>query len=464
MNDPSEIAMTQELEMPAKVEGLDAALQNEAVDDFLETGIATLQTMPGDVALMFQQPETYAQLGLIAVAALVSIPLALLFKRLLAAAWSQRFAPVKTLAAGLALIASSLVLYLVLSISVDLSSSLLGQAWLVKIAQGLALAWLLLTSIRRFIEQGFVRALLLWTLVPMAVLYAFNILPAVQAVLAGWSVSVGNITLSLLGVIRATIFGAFFYWLGNRSNVVGQKAIREQANLDVGTRELLAKLFEIVLFSVLFILLLQIAGINLTALTVFGGALGVGLGFGLQQIASNFISGMIILFDRSITVGDHIELDDGTFGILREIKLRYAVIETYEGKEVMVPNETFVTSAFTNWSHTDDKQRYDFTFSVSYDTDLNKLFPIVRDVVASHPQVISGDDVPVEELPDAEIDEFGDSGIVVLVEFWMHGIDDGRNRVDADLKLMIWQALKDHGFSMPFPQREVRLLNSGPDA
>ena len=214
------------------------------------------------------------------------------------------------------------------------------------------------------------------------------------------------------------------------------------------------------LYLVLFIVLLQIIGINLTALTVFGGALGVGLGFGLQQIASNFVSGLIILFDRSITAGDHIELEDGTFGVLKEIKLRYAVIETYEGKEAMIPNETFITNAFTNWSHTDDKQRYDFTFSVTYSTDLHALFDLVRKVVAIHPQVISGPDVSKEEQPDVEIKDFADSGIEILVEFWMHGVDDGRNRVDADLKLMIWDALRENGFQMPFPQREVRILNS----
>lgn len=458
MNEQSDTASIAQAAL-AESDGVELDFENPAANDFMNAGLEILQSLPADFIAVLQQPETYLQAALIVAVMFLVTPLNLIVKRLLGAPWATRLGPVRAVTAGITLIALPFLSYLILSIAIDLSETLFGSNWLVKIAQGLALAWLLLASIRRFVDQGFIRSLLLWTLVPMAILYAFNILPAVQALLAGWSISIGNITISILGMIRATIFGAFFYWLGNRSNLVGQKAIREQKNLDVGTRELLAKLFEIVLFSVLFILLLQIAGINLTALTVFGGALGVGLGFGLQQIASNFISGMIILFDRSITVGDHIELEDGTFGILREIKLRYAVIETYEGKEVMVPNETFVTTAFTNWSHTDDKQRYDFTFAVSYDTDLNKLFPVVREVVASHPQVISGDDAPLEQQPDAEIDEFADSGIVILVEFWMHGIDDGKNRVDADLKLLIWQALKDHGFSMPFPQREVRILN-----
>ena len=163
--------------------------------------------------------------------------------------------------------------------------------------------------------------------------------------------------------------------------------------------------------------------------------------------------------DRSITIGDHIELEDGRTGILRELNMRFGILETYDGKEIMVPNEQFITTAFTNWTHKNKKQRYSLEFQVSYDTDLDKLFDMLREVVASHPQVISGEGVPVEELPDAEIAGFGDSGIDILVEFWMDGIDDGENRVGADLLHMIWRAIQKEGMEIPFPQREIRILN-----
>ena len=208
----------------------------------------------------------------------------------------------------------------------------------------------------------------------------------------------------------------------------------------------------------IFLLLLNVMGIDLTALAVFGGALGVGLGFGLQQIASNFISGIIILLDRTITIGDFIELEDGRSGTLRELTMRSATLETYDGKDIMVPNERFITTAFVNWTHNNQKQRYPLHFQVAYDTDLDKMFEIVREVVASHPKVISGDDIPISERPDAEIEGFGDSGIDILVEFWMEGIDDGDHRVGGDLLLMIWTALKANGIQIPFPQREVRVL------
>jgi small-conductance mechanosensitive channel len=125
----------------------------------------------------------------------------------------------------------------------------------------------------------------------------------------------------------------------------------------------------------------------------------------------------------------------------------------------MVPNEKFIVESFVNWTHKDKRQRYRVDFSVAYDSDIHKLVDIIREVVASHPQVISGDEVPIEERPDCEIDSFGDSGINMFVEFWMSGIDDGKNRVGGDLLLMILDALRENDFEIPFPQREVRVLN-----
>ncbi|MDX1430449.1 MAG: mechanosensitive ion channel, partial [Rhodothermales bacterium] len=294
--------------------------------------------------------------------------------------------------------------------------------------------------------------------VPIALLYIVGWLEDVIAYLDGLSVEIGNIRLTLYALIRTFVFGVVLFWLGRMSNATGQRIIRTQPALDAGTREVIAKLFEIGVFVIIALLLLNVMGIDLTALAVFGGALGVGLGFGLQQIASNFISGIIILLDRTIAIGDFIELEDGRSGTLRELTMRSATLETYDGKDIMVPNERFITTAFVNWTHNNKKQRYPLYFQVAYGTDLEKLFAIVRDTISAHPKVLSGDDLPVAERPDAEIDSFGDSGINILVEFWMEGIDDGENRVGADLLLMIWTALQANGIEIPFPQREVKVL------
>ena len=348
---------------------------------------------------------------------------------------------------------------LALGVAVELSILAVHQSWLVRICQSLAVVFMLYSIITRFISNQFIKIIFKWFMIPIAILYVFGWLDDVTTYLDSVDIEVGNIRVSAYGFARVVIFGSILFWLGRISNNFGQQIIRKQENIDIGTREVFAKLFEVILFVVIFILLLQIMGINLTALAVFGGALGVGLGFGLQAIASNFISGIIILLDRSIKVGDYIELDDGRAGTIREMNMRSTLLETFDGKDVVVPNEQFITTRFINWTHKNKKQRYSLEFQVAYKTDVPKMLDIVKETVRSHPQVINEPDTPIEELADAEIAGFGDSGINILVEFWMEGIDDGKNRVGADLLLMIWKALKENNIEIPYPQREVKILS-----
>lgn len=407
-------------------------------------------------------PKFYSQLGLILLALLLAFSLARFLKTrspILKQAPSK--GPVLNLRQGIYRLRElifPLMLVLTLSLAVDLGQKLIAQSWLIRISLSLAVIFMLYSIINRFVEKRLFRKLALWMILPIAVLHVFGWLDEVVAYLETISLQIGNFKISAYGVARVLIFGSVLFWLGRLSNNAGQQIIRNQQDLDLGTREVFAKLFQVTLFVIVFLMLLQIMGINLTALAVFGGALGVGLGFGLQSIASNFISGIIILMDRSLSVGDYIEMDDGRSGTIRELKMRSTTLETFDGKDIMVPNEQFITTSFTNWTHKNKKQRYALDFQVAYKTDLHLLFGLVREVVASHPQVISGDDIPIEERPDAEIKGFADSGVDILVEFWMEGIDDGPNRVGADLLLMIWDVLQQHGIEIPFPQREIKIL------
>jgi small-conductance mechanosensitive channel len=348
---------------------------------------------------------------------------------------------------------------LLLTISADISMQLIEQNWLVKVAESLAVVVALYLVITRFTKKRIAKTLIKWIFIPVALLQVFGWLDIVTTYLDAIHLQIGDIRISAFGIARLLIFGVFLFWIGRISNSIGVQVIRNQDDLEIGTREVFAKLFQVTITVVIFILLLQLMGINLTALAVFGGALGVGLGFGLQSIASNFISGIIILLDRSITVGDYIQLEDGRSGEIRELNMRSAILETYDGKDIMVPNEQFITTNFVNWTHKNKKQRYPITFTVAYDTDLDLLFDKIREVVASHPKVLSGDDLPIEERPDAEIMGFGESGIDILVEFWMEDIDDGKNRVGADLMHMIWRVLQENNIEIPYPRRDVNILN-----
>ncbi len=355
-----------------------------------------------------------------------------------------------------------LLAVVLLAIASQIAASAGHQQWLIRVAEGIALVSVVYTVTTHFISNSFIRAMGRWIGIPVAALAVFGWLDNVTGYLDNISLTAGNIRVSLYVLLRTLVLGAFLFWLGRLSNTAGKDAIRRQQQLDAGTREVFAKLFEIAVFVLIFLLLLQVMGINLTALAVFGGALGVGLGFGLQQIAANFISGIIILLDRSLAIGDHVELEDGRSGTLRELNMRFGVLETYDGKDIVVPNEKFITSSYTNWTHKDPKQRYAIEFQVAYSTDLEALFEDLRALCSRHPQVLSGDSCALELRPDAEIAGFGDSGIDILIEFWMEAIDDGVNRVGADLLLDIYRLFKEKGYQFPFPQREVRVLGDAP--
>jgi small-conductance mechanosensitive channel len=352
-----------------------------------------------------------------------------------------------------------LLAILFLRISLELSQSLLDEGWVMQAALTIAVLLLASSIITDFVRSGVVAGILRYLGLPLLFLHLIGALPRVIEVLDAIEFSVGNIEISAYGVLRVIIFGSLLFWMGRISNTTGKEIIRRQETLDFRTREVAAKLLEVAIVIIIFLLLLQVMGINLTALAVFGGAVGVGLGFGLQAIASNFISGIIILLDRSLAIDDYVELEDGRTGVVRELNMRSTTLETFDGKDIMVPNEKFIVEPFTNWTHKNKKQRYRVDFSVAYSSNIRKLVEIIKTVVASHEKVLSGDDLPVEERPDCEIDSFGDSGINMFVEFWMYGIDDGKNRVGGDLLLMILEALQEHGYEIPFPQREVRVLN-----
>lgn len=402
-------------------------------------------------------PDTYAQ----AAAALVALLLGWLLSARIAD-FGKPGSSLRRLMEHLEGLLRPALSALLVLVAAALSKMVLGADWLLRVALMLMVLWLLESCIRRMTRDGLAGPLLRVVVLPLVSLHLIGALTPISETLESMAIEIGNLRITVNGVLRVLLFGTVLLWLGWVANRAGLNAIRRQERLDVRTREVLAKLFQIGLSLLVVLLLLQVMGINLTALAVFGGALGVGLGFGLQSIASNFISGIIILFDRSLSVGDYVEIEGGQNGYVRELTLRYTTLEGFEGKAVLVPNETFITKPFTNWTHRDRKQRYRVDFSVAYATDIRRLCQLIRETVARHPQVIAGEHIPIEERPDCEIDSFGDSGVNMFVEFWMEGIDDGRNRVGGDLLLMIFETLREHGIEIPFPQREVRVLPRNP--
>jgi small-conductance mechanosensitive channel len=412
-----------------------------------------LSRLVANVQAVLADPETWLQLGLVLTVAVIALGVGRLIRHRSAAPEHplQPLAPLVTpVCAGLAML-----------LAIALSRTLFDSDWIARVALLLAVLFLVEALIRVTGPGPVARLMLRWVGMSLLALYMLGLLTPFNTTLESMAVNVGNLRLSVASLLRSLIFGALLFWLGWASNSAGQTMIRRQEALDLRTREVIAKLFQIGLVVVVSLLFLQVMGINLTALAVFGGAVGVGIGFGLQSIASNFISGLILLFDRSLVAGDYVETEGGLSGHVRALNMRCTTLETYEGKTVLVPNEKFISEPFNNWSHKDKKQRYGLNFTLPYDTDIRHVCELVRTAVATHPQVISGENIPLEERPDCEIESFGESGVKMLVEFWMEGIDDGPNRVGADLLLLIFESLRENDIFMPFPQREVRILSDG---
>lgn len=313
--------------------------------------------------------------------------------------------------------------------------------------------------VRDIITEPFLKLLGRYILLPIMALYTFGLLDMVTLALTETVVGVGNIRFSLISIVRGVIAGAILFWLGQWSNQQSTQIISRNEEMRPSIRQLLIKVVEFLIFGLAFILLMNIMGINLSALAVLGGAIGVGLGFGLQKIASNFISGVILLVEGQATVGDYVELDGGEAGTIVKMMARATILETFDGRWIVVPNEDFITTRVANYSDSGSANRYEAPFSVSYDTDINLVPALVEAAVAKHPEVLD-DPYP----PDCELRGFGDSGVDFAVEFWVNGLDDGPNKYTSDVLFLIWNALKDAGIEIPFPQRVVEIKGGLPQA
>ena len=225
-------------------------------------------------------------------------------------------------------------------------------------------------------------------------------------------------------------------------------------DLRPATRELAVKAIEVLIFGAAFLLLMSIMGIDLTAVAVFGGALGVGIGLGLQQIAANFISGIILLIEGQTTVGDYVQLDGGEAGTIVKMTSRACVLETFDGKWIVVPNEHFITTRVVNYSDQGSANRYEVLFSVAYETDINRVPELIEAAVGALPFVLRAPDGP-----DCELRGFGESAVDFAVEYWVNGIDDGKNKYASKVLFAIWNVLKAEGIEIPYPRRVVEMRN-----
>jgi len=235
---------------------------------------------------------------------------------------------------------------------------------------------------------------------------------------------------------------------------VGQFAdarIRAIDDLAPSMKVLVSKMARALLIVIALLWGLNIIGVELTAFAVFSGAIGLGIGFGLQKVVSNLISGFILLADKSIKPGDVISVED-TYGRISQLAARYVSVVARDGREFLIPNEDLITNKVVNWSFSSELVRLDVHFGVSYKADPHQVRPLACEAAGSQDRVVS------QPAPVCHITGFGDSSVDYILRFWITDPTGGLTNIRGNVYLALWDAFQEAGISIPFPQREVRML------
>jgi small-conductance mechanosensitive channel len=287
-----------------------------------------------------------------------------------------------------------------------------------------------------------------------ATLYIFKLTKPWQAVLEHVNFAVGQFHISLLTVHRAVLLSLLLYWLARKLLIIWHCWLTLGSDLSPAVKILLYKLASILVYVAAVALVLHYMGLDLTVFTLFSGAVGLGLGFGLQKIFANLVSGFIILADKSIKPGDVIQMGE-RYGWINFLGSRYVSVVSRNGTEHLIPNENLITNEVINWSYSNNLVRLNVPVGVSYESDLEKARDLMLEVANATKRVL------VDPKPSCLLSGFGDSAINLELRVWINDPQNGLGKVKSDLHWGIWKAFKEHGIELPYPQREVH-LKTGP--
>ncbi|MFZ5834214.1 MAG: mechanosensitive ion channel family protein [Pseudomonadota bacterium] len=280
----------------------------------------------------------------------------------------------------------------------------------------------------------------------------FDLLDPIRKILESdrLTFKIGAAEVSFYSILSGMFGIVFLLWTASLISGIVEKSIGRLNWLEANNRALLTKALQVVLYFVLFMVTLDLLGIDLTAFAVFGGALGVGLGLGLQKVTANFISGIILLVEKSVKNGDLVDLGSGISGIVRHTGTRYTLIDTGDGREIMVPNDDFISSRVTNWTYSNKGVQVEIRVNVAYGTDIDLAQNIMRDAARAHPCCSPSHAV------NCYLQEFAGEGISFMLSFWIDDIIcDGRVKPRSDVMLAIVRAFKDKGIEIAPPKREA---------
>ena len=321
---------------------------------------------------------------------------------------------------------------------------------LLRLVESLTLAWIIIR-----VSSGLVRSPRLARLFAGAawIVAALNIAgligPAV-GLLGSMAFSIGTLRLSVLLLIKAALLLAVLIWAANLVSHVIDTRLQGTSDITPSVRVLASKLLRATLLTLAVVVALSAVGIDLTAFAVFSGAIGVGVGFGLQKVVSNLISGVILLLDRSIKPGDVIEIGS-TYGWITRLNARFVSVVTRDGTEYLIPNEDLITQQVVNWSYSNDLVRLHVGFGISYDADVHAAIRLAIEAAEGVERVLA------EPRPVCLLTGLGDSAVDLELRFWIADPREGTANVKSDVLLRVWDAFHAAGIEFPFPQRDLTL-------
>jgi small-conductance mechanosensitive channel len=297
--------------------------------------------------------------------------------------------------------------------------------------------------------------ILFWvSAVVIAVLWSFGMLEPVKEFLGSdeMSVHIGEKTISAFIIVKAFLILIFLLWLSRRISIVVEKRLRKSMHISSSNRALTIKILNIILYLISPLIVLYAMGIDITTITVFGGAVGIGLGFGLQKIASNFISGIILLFEKTIDEGDLIEFSGGgAFGFVKEISARHTRLETLDSKEILVPNEDFITNRVINWTLSNKLGRVTVDVCITFDSDPVKAKKIMYDIINNNP-IRSH-----RKVPECHLLKLGTYGYEFKLFMWVDDIAEYFFIATDDIIFKLLKRFKEEGIKIAYPIQDVYL-------
>jgi small-conductance mechanosensitive channel len=425
--------------------------ENLAMDlnDVSEFLLSAARSVGAEVA----SPWFYLQLGLILIGAGISFGAgAAIRSRIdmtsLAMGWP---APLRLFMRVLVGSASTAVFAVLMTLARVLMLTLTwpSRSYLLSVAANLAFAWLIIRLVTSVIRNTFMVRLVSLSAWLVAALSILGLLEPTIEALDSVSIVLGGLRLTPLLLIKLGVLLIMALWLTNIASNFVESRITRSGDLTPSLQVLLIKIIRLSLMVFAVAVVMSAVGINLSALAIFSGAAGVGIGFGLQKIVANFISGIILLVDKSVKPGDLVTIGDST-GRINEMKTRYISVAAGDGREFLIPNEDLVTQKVTNWTYTDKNTLVKVNFGTNYDADPRLVCKLAMDVAAAALRALKG------KPPNCILVEFTEAGMKFSLTFWIAD-PDGMDNVKSEVMVSLWDAFKREGIRVAYPVREIRI-------